>query len=125
MNVSETGFLRPISLLVCGICLLLAFALAPAVLPSEAFRVAMGDLVPLVVLAAAFVLSAKNAFDSRGHTRLFWGLMTASMAMWCFNQACWTWFEMVIRKPLPDPFIGDIVLFMHVVPMMADRKSTR
>ena len=111
--------LRPISLLVCGIFLLLAFALAPAVFPSEAFRVAMGDLVPLVVLAAAFVLSAKNAFDSRGHTRLFWGLMTASMAMWCFNQACWTWFEMVIRKPLPDPFIGDIVLFMHVVPMMA------
>ena len=45
--------------------------------------------------------------------------MTAGMAMWAFNQACWMWFEVVIRKPLPDPFQGDIVLFLHVVPIMA------
>ena len=79
----------------------------------------MGDLVPLALLAAAFALSAKNALDSRGHTRLFWGLMTVSMSMWCFNQACWTWFEVIAHKPLPDPFIGDIVLFLHIVPIMA------
>ena len=79
----------------------------------------MGDAVPLLVIAAAFIVSARNAFDSRGHTRLFWSLMTAGMAMWCFNQACWMWFEVVIRKPLPDPFGGDVVLFLHVVPIMA------
>ena len=111
--------LRPISSLVSGICLLVAFALATALFPNTAFRIAMGDLVPLVVLAAALFVCARNALDSRGHTRLFWGLMTASMAMWCFNQACWTWFEVIIRKPLPDPFQGDIVLFLHVVPIMA------
>lgn len=111
--------LRHISSLLCGVGLLLAFALAPAVFPSPFFRVAMGDLIPLLVIAAAFILSVKNAFDSRGHTRLFWSLMTAGMAMWCFNQACWVWFEVVVRKPLPDPFQGDIVLFLHVVPIMA------
>jgi len=79
----------------------------------------MGDAVPLLVIAAAFIVSARNARDSRGHTRLFWSLMTAGMAMWCFNQACWMWFEVVIRKPLPDPFGGDVVLFLHVVPIMA------
>jgi len=79
----------------------------------------MGDVIPLLVIAAAVILSARNAFDSRGHTRLFWSLMTAGMAMWCFNQACWGWFEVVVRKPLPDPFYGDVVLFMHVVPIMA------
>jgi signal transduction histidine kinase len=79
----------------------------------------MGDGVPLLVITAAFIVSARNAFDSRGHTRLFWSLMTAGMAMWCFNQACWMWFEVVIRKPLPDPFGGDVVLFLHVVPIMA------
>ena len=102
-----------------GACLLLAFVLAPAVFPSPFFRVAMGNLIPLLVIAAAFILSARNAFDSRGHTRLFWSLMAAGMAMWCFNQACWTWFEVVVRKPLPEPFPGDIVLFLHVVPIMA------
>ena len=105
--------------LLCGVGLLLAFVLAPVVFPSPLFRLAMGDGVPLLVITAAFIVSARNAFDSRGHTRLFWSLMTAGMAMWCFNQACWMWFEVVIRKPLPDPFGGDVVLFLHVVPIMA------
>jgi len=79
----------------------------------------MGDLVPLLVIVATFSVSARNAFDSRGHTRLFWSLVAAGMAMWAFNQASWAWFEVVVRKPLPDPFQGDIVLFLHVVPIMA------
>jgi signal transduction histidine kinase len=79
----------------------------------------MGDLVPLLVITAAFILSARNAFDSRGHTRLFWSLMTTGIAMWCFNQACWVWFEVVVRQPVPDPFPAGIVLYLHVVPMMA------
>jgi signal transduction histidine kinase len=87
--------------------------------PTPFFRLALGDVIPLLVIAAVSLISARNAFDSRGHTRLFWSLMTAGMTMWCFNQACWVWFEVVIRKPLPDPFQGDIVLFLHVVPIMA------
>jgi len=89
------------------------------VFPNPFFRVAMGDLIPLLVITAAFILSARNAFDSRGHTRLFWSLMTAGMVMWGFNQACWAWFEVVVRRPVPEPFQGDIVLFLHVVPIMA------
>ncbi len=99
--------------------MLLAFALAPVVFSNPFFRVAMGDLTPLLVMAAAFLLCAKNAFDSRGQTRLFWSLMAAAMAMWCLNQACWVWFEVVIRQPVPDPFPSGIVLYLHVVPMMA------
>src|ERR1019366_5559582 len=115
----KAGSRSHISSLLCGVGLLLAFALAPAVFPNLFFRVAMGALIPLLVITAAFILSARNAFDSRGHTRLFWSLMTAGMAMWCFNQACWVWFEVVVRRPVPDPFQGDIVLFLHVVPIMA------
>ncbi len=79
----------------------------------------MGNLIPLLVIAAACIVSARNAFDSRGHTRLFWSLITAGMAMWCFNQACWTWFEVVLRKPLPQPSPASIVMFLHIVPIMA------
>ena len=71
------GYRSHISALVFGIGLLLAFALAPVVFPDPFFRVAMGDLVPLLVILAAFAVSARNAFDSRGHTRLFWALITA------------------------------------------------
>ncbi|HXY78811.1 MAG TPA: HAMP domain-containing sensor histidine kinase [Candidatus Acidoferrales bacterium] len=111
---------RPhISALVCGVGLLAAFALAPSVFPNPCFRVAMGDLTPLLAIAAAAIISARNAFDSRGHTRLFWSLMATGMSMWCFNQAYWVWFEVLVRRPVPDPYWGDVVLFLHVVPVMA------
>ena len=111
--------LRPISSIVCGIGLLAAFALAPVVFPAAAFRVAMGDLVPLAILVAATYFSFRNTVDSRGHLRLFWGLITASLVMWSFNQVCWAWYEVILSKAMPDPYAGDIVLFLHVVPLMA------
>jgi signal transduction histidine kinase len=111
--------LRKISSALGGLCLLVAFALAPLVVPGQAFRVAMGDLVPLAVLVAALWLCTKNAIETRVHARLFWSLMSIGMGMWCFNQLCWVWFEVVRHKPLPDPFAGDVVLFLHVVPIMA------
>jgi len=110
---------RQISSLLCGLGLLLGFALAPHVFPSPFFRTALGDLVPLAVAVVTTLLMMRNAFDSRGHARMFWSLMTAGMAMWCFNQGGWTWFEVIVRQPLPDPFVGDIVLFLHIVPIMA------
>jgi len=99
--------------------LLLGFALIPHIFPSAFLRTAMGDLVPLSVAVATTILTLGNALHSRGHARLFWSLMTVGMAMWSFNQAGWAWFEVMARKPLPDPFVGDVVLFLHVVPMMA------
>ncbi|MBZ5664660.1 MAG: HAMP domain-containing histidine kinase [Acidobacteriia bacterium] len=108
-----------ISALFGGVGLLLVFALAPAVFPSPALRVAVGDVIPLLVLATTFVVSARNAFDSRGHTRLFWSLVAAGMAMWSFNQAFRTFFQVVLRQPMPTPSPGDMVLFLHGIPIMA------
>ncbi|HUM04288.1 MAG TPA: HAMP domain-containing sensor histidine kinase [Terriglobales bacterium] len=45
--------------------------------------------------------------------------MTTSLVMWWFNMAGWAWFEVGLRQPVPDPFEGDIILFLHLVPMMA------
>lgn len=111
-------FKRPIPSLFCGLAFVAVYALAPHVFPGAMFRVAMGDLVPLVLLGLALVLCCRNAIDSHGHTRLFWSLMATGMAMWWINQAGWTWFEVVLGKTLPDPFEGDIVLFLHIVPFM-------
>ena len=98
---------------------MLGFILAPLVFPNVYFRVTMGNLIPLLVGTVTLILAVRNTLDSRGNTRLFWGLMTAGLAMWWFNQAGWTWFEVVLRQPVPDPFYGDIILFLHAVPFMA------
>lgn len=111
--------LRRISSWIGAAALLVAFALAPLVIPGAYFQTAMGNLVPFLVCAATVVVAVRNALDSRGPTRLFWWLTAVAMGMWSFNQAGWVWFEVVVRQPVPDPFVGDVVLFLHVVLLMA------
>ena len=110
---------RSFSLPVYGAGILLAFGLASAISPSRVFHVALGDLVPFFLMVAGVYYSARNAFDSRGHTRLFWSLMAAGLSMWAFNQSCWTWYELLRGQAMPEPSVGDDVLFLHVVPIMA------
>ena len=45
--------------------------------------------------------------------------MTAGVAFWLAYQAMWSYFEVILRKDVPDPFAGDVVLFLHLVPMIA------
>jgi signal transduction histidine kinase len=108
-----------ISAAVCGFGLLAAFAAAPLALRGDFIRTAIGDLVPMVIIAATVIIALRNAFDSRGPTRLFWGLLSLAMTMWCLNLAAWAWFEVWQRRAIPDPYFGDIILFLHVVPIMA------
>src|SRR5215468_1715249 len=99
--------LRPIPALLFALALLVAFALAPVIYPNPQFRIAMGDLIPLLISTATVIVMVRNVSDSRGPTRLFWALMMAGMITWWVNQAGWVWFEVVQRRPLPDPFYGD------------------
>ncbi len=102
-----------------GIAVLVAYAVAPFVFPNPFFRTVMGDCVPLFIIGAAAVVSAKNALDSRGHKRLFWSLIFTGLAMWAVNLAGWTWYEVIVRRHIPDPFLGDIDEFLHIVPLTA------
>ncbi len=56
--------MRPIPSLLWGVGLLLVFALAPAVFPNPFFRLAMGDLIPLLVIVAACIPCARNALTA-------------------------------------------------------------
>jgi signal transduction histidine kinase len=80
---------------------------------------AVADVTQLVLLIAATVVMVLNSIYSRGQTRLFWSLLAAGCAMWGLNQAGWASYEVILRQQIPDPFIGDIILFLHVVPMIA------
>ena len=106
-------------MLACALAILVVLGLASLANPSLAFRLAIGDVVPMLVLGVTCFLCLRNARAGQGHTRLFWSLVAGGMAMWLANQCAWTWQEVIIRKPLPDPFFGDLVLFLHVAPIMA------
>ncbi len=80
------------------------------------------DLIGGSLLFLATVAFLPNTFRSRYpsfHIRLFWILMTAGMFLWLTYQGMWNYFEVFKRVDVPNPFLGDVVLFLHLVPMIA------
>jgi signal transduction histidine kinase len=80
---------------------------------------AFTDLFLVLLISSASALLAANAFASRDRTRTFWALIAAGCALWAINQALWARYEVFLRRDVPDPFIGDVVLFLHIVPLIA------
>jgi signal transduction histidine kinase len=81
--------------------------------------IVFGDLAALLLIAAATAFLARNAVSTRGQTRFFWALIALGCLMWMVNQAFWTFYEVVLHSDVPDPFVGDVILFIHIVPIMA------
>lgn len=79
---------------------------------------AFGDITPLALMAAATFAMFYNAATQR-RARVFWLLLGAGCLLWSVNQFFWTYYEVILKKELPDPFLGDVILFIHVVPFMA------
>jgi len=79
----------------------------------------LGDISALALLLLATLLMAANAMSSREQTRIFWILAASGFAMWTATQAGWSYYELILRRDMPDPYFGDIILFLHVVPLMA------
>jgi diguanylate cyclase (GGDEF)-like protein len=80
---------------------------------------AFGDLTQSALLLWATLSVLSNVRTSYKKAQLFWALMAAGCGMWLCTQVLWTFFEVFLRQEVPNPFVGDVVLFLHVVPMMA------
>ena len=80
---------------------------------------AFGDLTQSALLLCATLFFLSNVRTSYKKAQLFWSLMALGCGMWLCTQILWTYFEVFLRQDTPNPFVGDVVLFLHVVPMMA------
>ncbi len=101
---------------------MLAQTAASLLMPrGEALTIA-SDLIQgalLLVATAAFLPNISRSRCPTFHIRLFWILMSVGMLFWLTYQGMWNYFEVIKRQDVPDPFLGDIVLFLHLVPMIA------
>ncbi|HYL16287.1 MAG TPA: HAMP domain-containing sensor histidine kinase [Terriglobales bacterium] len=97
----------------------LAYLLVSLIVPRNFGLTVLGDISAPSLLLLAAALAAANAVSSRGQTRAFWILIAVGFALWTANQLGWTYYELVLRRQMPDPYLGDIVLFIHIVPLMA------
>jgi signal transduction histidine kinase len=80
---------------------------------------AFGDLAELGFLLVAAAFMVRNAFASQGAARIFWSFSAAGIAFWIVGVAQWTEYEIVLRVPEPQTPVGDTLLFLKLVPLVA------
>jgi signal transduction histidine kinase len=100
--------------------LVLAQALASVLLPKRGFALsASSDIVQCGLLLCVTLSCLPGLVRSTGRIRLFWALMMLGLSSWLFYEILWTYIEVVQKREVPSLFAGDVIVFLHFVPMMA------
>jgi len=81
--------------------------------------VAASDLAQFALLLSGALALIPLVRSSEGRARIFWALMATGTAFWLLYQGLWCYFEVFRRQNVPNLFVGDVVLFIHLVPMIA------
>ena len=79
---------------------------------------AFGDIALCVVLLFANAGLLLNAASADWRRNAFWMLMGLGCVLWLAGQLFWTYFEVLCHQPVPDPFLGDVIFFLHTVPWL-------
>jgi diguanylate cyclase (GGDEF)-like protein len=102
------------------VCAVVCVHVLLSILARRGFALtAFGDILQNILLLGATVALLVNARTAAPKARLFWALMGLGVGMWLTSQILWTYFEVYLRHEAPNPFVGDVILFLHIVPMMA------
>jgi signal transduction histidine kinase len=99
--------------------LVLAQAAASLLLPRSFVLIAWSDITQFLLLLSGALALVPNILATHRRTRLFWLMMTLGVAFWFCYQGFWIYIEVMQRGEVPNPFVGDVVLVLHIVPMMA------
>ena len=98
---------------------LATLVLAALILPHSFRLTALSDVIQCLLLFSGTVSLIPHAARSRGRLRLFWTLIATGIALWFSYQLFWTYHEVWLRTDVPDLCAADIILFLHIVPLMA------
>ena len=101
------------------VCLVIAQSVASLLLARSFALIAFSDLLQSALLFSAAISCIPNLLRTTGRSRLFWFLMALGFSSWLAYQLLWTYIEVLKRQEVPNLFTGDVILFLHVVPMMA------
>lgn len=104
-----------------AVAILLPVVLGGAALrgrPSYALS-AFGDLSQFFLLATATLFFAWKGISTRATTRAFWLLIALGFALWSVNMLFWVYYEVWLNRQVPSIPIGEFLLFVKLVPMLA------
>ena len=80
---------------------------------------AISDGTGTALWLVAVAVMSWAAFSNRGRVRWFWILFAVAAATVGVNLGAWFYFDVVLKKPVGNPFWADIPLFLQPVPIMA------
>jgi signal transduction histidine kinase len=117
----RTVFLRTYcKLWTAAVAVCLATLVLAALILHDSFRLtALSDVIQCLLLFSGSMSIIPLVAKSRGRLRLFWTLIEIGITFWFTYQLFWTYHEVWLRTPVPDLCAADIVLFLHIVPLMA------
>jgi len=96
------------ALLTAG-CLLLPRGMTVAV---------VSDTFGTLLIVCAMLAFSWNALAAKGRVRWFWMLQAAGWALWLADQLVWDYWDLVVRRRLPDMYPADALLFLAGAPMV-------
>src|SRR5579864_4147504 len=79
---------------------------------------AFGDIALCVVLLFANAGLLVNASSSDWRRNTFWMLMGLGCGLWLIGQLIRTNFEVLHHQGIPAPLLGDVIFFLHTVPLL-------
>ena len=77
------------------------------------------DIVGILLLLLLVAALARNAASSRGRLRSVWTLQAVCWSLWLIDECAWGYYDVILNRPMPEMFPGDVILFMSGVPMLA------
>src|SRR3989442_5298750 len=95
------------------------YALAVMVLRPGQALTSFGDVVQCFIPLLANTGMLLNAGAHHWRRNVFWMLLALGCMFWMFGQFQWTYYEVYLRKPLPQVYLGDMVFFLRGIPVMA------
>ncbi len=88
-------------------------------LPRGLWLTAVSDSLSVVLLVALLLTFAQNAAPARGRLRAFWVMQAAGWFISLVSQLWWMYYDLVLQKPVPMLFAGDVLVFLPGVLMLA------
>src|ERR1700683_3526011 len=94
------------------------YAIASLTLPSGRTLNSFGDVAQCLVLLFTNAGLLLNAGSPDWRRNTFWMLLALGSGLWLAGQLLWTYVEVVQHQPIPTPFIGSVIFFLHTVPLL-------
>ena len=94
------------------------FTVCTVLVPQGPRLTMFGDVAISVAAIFAATCVLANVINPPRRSQAFWAFFGLGVAAWMAGQFLWTYLEAFKHLPIPDPYVGDVILFLHAVPMI-------